>query len=79
MRLAPAGRPILSSYGKHNRLQKVVILYRLIWVRDDTLLAAADLVSFLPGSRLAMPVLVKVTDIEEVGTPAKQRGQLVRT
>lgn len=65
MRLAPAGRPILTSCGKRKRLQKVVILCRLIWVRADTSLAAADLVSFFRKSPENIPVLVKVTDIEE--------------
>ena len=36
--------------SKHKRLQKVMVLYRLIWVRDGTLLAVADLESFLPRS-----------------------------
>jgi hypothetical protein len=42
-----------------------MILYRLIWVRDDTSLAAADPVSFRPGSRVAVSVLVQVPDNEE--------------
>ncbi len=47
------------------RLKKITILYRLIWVRDGTLFAVADLVSFLPGSRRFRPAWVKLTDNEE--------------
>ena len=41
---------VLFNCSKHKRLQKVMILYRLIWARDGTLLAVADLVSFPAGS-----------------------------
>ncbi len=50
--------PQLSS-SKRDRLQKAMILYRLIWVRDSILLAVADLTGFFVRSRESTPVLVK--------------------
>jgi hypothetical protein len=48
----------LLNHSKHKRLQKVMILYRLIW-RESILFVVEDLVSFLAGSGKSRATLVK--------------------
>jgi hypothetical protein len=49
----------LLNCSQPKRLQKVMILYRLIWLRDNILFVVENLGSFLAGSGKCRATLVK--------------------
>jgi hypothetical protein len=53
------GNNAVLNCSKHKRLQKVMILYRLIRWRNSILFVVENLVSFLDGSGKCRATLVK--------------------